>query len=88
MLGFTQPALTMKVSTLLTGTLAASVTAQTAAPYTDSKSGITFNAFQHTSGLFFGVALPENSTSNTDFIATIGGKGTGYSGISLGGTQA
>lgn len=59
--------------------------AQTPAPYTDSKSGITFNTLQHSSGLFFGLALPQNGTGNTDFIATIGGKGTGYSGVSLGG---
>ncbi|KAF2830839.1 CBD9-like protein, partial [Ophiobolus disseminans] len=59
--------------------------AQTPAPYTDVKSGITFNTFQHSSGLFFGLALPENATGNADFIATIGGKGTGYSGVSLGG---
>ncbi|KAH7135418.1 hypothetical protein B0J11DRAFT_502240 [Dendryphion nanum] len=60
--------------------------AQTAAPYTDAKSGITFNAFINpTSGYFFGLALPANGTGNTDFIATIGGKGTGYSGVSLGG---
>ena len=67
----------MKLSTL--------ATAQTPAPYTDAKSGITFNYFAHTSGYFFGIALPQNSTSNTDFIATLGGKGTGWSGVSLGG---
>ena len=35
--------------------------------------------------MFFGIALPANATGNTDFIATIGGKGTGWSGVSLGG---
>lgn len=74
----------MKTSTLLAGALATLSAAQTAAPYTDAKSGITFNTFQHSSGLFFGLALPANDTGNTDFIATIGGKGTGYSGVSLG----
>jgi hypothetical protein len=37
--------------------------------------------------LFFGLALPVNVTGNTDFIATLGGKGTGYTGISLGGVM-
>jgi hypothetical protein len=75
----------MKLSVLLTGALASLAVAQTPAPYTDAKSGITFNTLQHSSGLFFGLALPTNATANTDFIATIGGKGTGWSGISLGG---
>jgi hypothetical protein len=75
----------MRISIYLTGALATLTTAQTPAPYTDTKSGITFNTFQHSSGLFFGLALPENVTGNTDFIATIGGRGTGYSGVSFGG---
>lgn len=74
----------MKASVLLTGALATLTAAQTPAPYTDVKSGITFNTFQHSSGFFFGLALPSNATGNTDFIATIGGKGTGYSGVSFG----
>jgi hypothetical protein len=77
--------ITMKVSTIMAGALTTLATAQTPAPYTDKSSGITFNTFQHSSGMFFGIALPANVTGNTDFIATIGGKGTGYSGISLGG---
>jgi hypothetical protein len=75
---------TMKIFTILTSALASLVVAQTPAPYTDTKSGITFNTLQHGSGLFFGLALPLNSSS-TDFIATIGGQGTGWSGVSLGG---
>jgi hypothetical protein len=75
----------MKLSVMLTGALATLTAAQTVAPYTDVRSGITFNTLQHSSGLFFGLALPVNATGNTDFIATLGGKGTGYSGISLGG---
>jgi hypothetical protein len=75
----------MRISTITAGALAGSAAAQTPAPYTDKSSGITFNTFQHSSGMFFGLALPVNITENTDFIATIGGKGTGYSGVSLGG---
>ncbi|KAF1845059.1 iron reductase domain protein [Cucurbitaria berberidis CBS 394.84] len=75
----------MKLYNLVTGTLASLTAAQTPAPYTDAKSGITFNTFQHSSGLFFGLALPANATGNTDLIATIGGKGSGWSGVSLGG---
>jgi hypothetical protein len=75
----------MKVSLVFTSACMTLAVAQTPAPYTDTKSGITFNTLQHSSGMFFGLALPENATGNTDFIATIGGKGTGYSGVSLGG---
>jgi hypothetical protein len=75
----------MKISTLVTGSLATFTAALTPAPYTDAKSGITFNTIQHSSGMFFGLAMPANATGNTDFIATIGGKGTGFSGVSLGG---
>lgn len=75
----------MKLCSIVTGALASVVVAQTSAPYTDAKSGITFNTLQHSSGMFFGIALPANATGNTDFIATIGGKGTGWSGVSLGG---
>jgi hypothetical protein len=74
----------MKLLTLLASTFASLAVAQTPAPYTDAKSGITFNTLQHSSGLFFGLALPLNGSS-TDFIATIGGQGTGWSGVSLGG---
>jgi hypothetical protein len=75
----------MILSSVLTVAYATFAAAQTPAPYTDTKSSITFNTLQHSSGMFFGIALPENTTGNTDFIATIGGKGTGYSGVSLGG---
>lgn len=74
----------MKLSTFLP--FIGLAAAQAPAPYTDAKSGITFSAYQNPSnGYFFGIALPENTTSNTDFIATIGGRGTGWSGVSLGG---
>ncbi|KAH6881289.1 hypothetical protein BKA58DRAFT_327121 [Alternaria rosae] len=75
----------MKCLGFALGVLATLTAAQTPAPYTDAKSGITFNTLQHSSGMFFGLALPANATGNTDFIATIGGKGTGWSGVSLGG---
>ncbi|KAF2680801.1 hypothetical protein K458DRAFT_434075 [Lentithecium fluviatile CBS 122367] len=45
------------------------VSAQTASPYTDAKSGITFDGYSHASGYTFGIALPENPT--TDFIGQI-----------------
>jgi hypothetical protein len=77
--------LMMKCSAFVLGALATFALAQTPAPYTDVKSGITFNTLQHSSGIFFGLALPANATGSTDFIATIGGKGTGWSGVSLGG---
>jgi hypothetical protein len=80
------PFFNMKLSTLLASGLATLTAAQ--APYTDAKSGITFNTYINPStGYFFGLALPNDNATigNTDFIATIGGKGTGYSGVSLGG---
>ena len=78
----------MKFSNLLLSGLASLTAAQSAGPYTDAKSGISFNYFAAPAGAyFFGIALPANSTGNTDFIATIGGKGTGWSGVSLGGTM-
>ena len=49
--------------------LALRVAAQTSAPFTDDKTGITFMGYEHTSGYRFGIALPENPT--TDFIAQI-----------------
>lgn len=76
----------MKFSIFLPFLGLAAAQTQNAAPYTDSKSGISFHAYINPStGYFFGLALPDNSTGSTDFIATIGGKGTGWSGVSLGG---
>ena len=40
-----------------------------ASPFTDEASGITFNGISHASGYRFGIAVPENPT--TDFIAQI-----------------
>jgi cellobiose dehydrogenase (acceptor) len=65
--------------------LALRVAAQTSSPYTDEKSGIDFQGFQHKSGFKFGIALPENPT--TDFIAQIQApltKGDGWAGFSMG----
>jgi hypothetical protein len=78
----------MRLPTLLTGTLATLTAAQGPAPYTDPKSGLTFNTFiEPSTGYFFGIQVPTNATS-TDFVATIGGKGTaGWSGVSLGGSM-
>ncbi|CAO2658307.1 Nn.00g060300.m01.CDS01 [Neocucurbitaria sp. VM-36] len=59
--------------------------AQTSSPYTDTTTGITFNGYQHTSGYKFGIALPENPT--TDFIAQIQApitNGGGWAGFSMG----
>ncbi|KAF2001954.1 iron reductase domain protein [Amniculicola lignicola CBS 123094] len=76
----------MKLSNFLLPLLPALSVAQTPSLYTDAKSGITFNTFINpANGFFFGLALPANGTGNTDFIATIGAKGTGWSGVSLGG---
>jgi cellobiose dehydrogenase (acceptor) len=58
-------------------------TAQSATPYTDAKTGITFNGYQDASGYTFGIALPE--TPSTDFIAQIQSPITeGWAGFSMG----
>lgn len=59
--------------------------AQTSALYTDANTGIAFNGYQHASGYTFGIALPENPT--TDFIAQIQApitNGGGWAGFSMG----
>jgi hypothetical protein len=82
---FNLTSVNMKLSTFLPAVVGLAA-AQTPAPYTDAKSGITFNTYINPStGYFFGLALDANNTASTDFIATIGGKGTGWSGVSLGG---
>ncbi|KAL6712126.1 hypothetical protein ACN47E_000003 [Coniothyrium glycines] len=75
----------MRIHTIVAGALTPLAAAQTAGPYTDARSGITFNTFQHSSGAFVGLALPASNTGSTDFIATIGGKSTSWTGVSLGG---
>jgi cellobiose dehydrogenase (acceptor) len=49
--------------------LALRVAAQTSSPFKDEKTGITFQGYQAPSGYRFGIALPENPT--TDFIAQV-----------------
>lgn len=57
--------------------------AQSATPYTDAKTGITFNGYQDASGYTLGIALPE--TPGKDFIAQIQSPLTaGWAGFSMG----
>jgi hypothetical protein len=49
--------------------LALRVAAQTSSQFTDENTGITFSGYQHISGYRFGIALPENPT--TDYIAQV-----------------
>lgn len=76
----------MSRSLLLTSVLLAlRAVAQSASPYIDAKTGITFNGYHHTSGYILGIALPENPT--TDFIAQIQAPitdGAGWAGFSMG----
>ena len=81
-----EASLIMKFSSIVAAVGLAGVATAQSAPYTDPKSGITFNAYVNpTNGYFFGISMPANASGGTDFIGTIGGKGTGYSGVSLGG---
>lgn len=63
--------------------------AQTSSPYTDPKTGIDFRGYKDaTTGYTFGIALPENPT--TDFIAQIQApitNGGGWAGFSMGQTM-
>jgi cellobiose dehydrogenase (acceptor) len=68
--------------------LALRVAAQTASPYTDDNSGITFNGYNN-AGFRFGIALPESPT--TDFIAQIVAPVNstgGWGGFSMGSSMA
>jgi cellobiose dehydrogenase (acceptor) len=57
--------------------------AQSATPYTDAKTGITFNGYVGPSGYTFGIALPE--TPSKDFIAQVQAPITeGWAGFSMG----
>jgi cellobiose dehydrogenase (acceptor) len=69
---------------LLPALLAIRATAQTSSPFTDDKSGISFNGYTDaTTGFRFGVALPESPT--TDFIGQIVAPITeGWAGGSMG----
>jgi cellobiose dehydrogenase (acceptor) len=59
------------------------VVAQSATPYTDANTGITFNGYQDATGYTFGIALPENPT--TDFIAQVQAPtAAGWAGFSMG----
>lgn len=77
----------MKFSTIILPlAMALSVSAQgTTGPYSDAKSGITFQTFQDTTGYTFGIALPE--TPGPDFVGILVGKGKGWAGVSLGGSM-
>ncbi|ORX92935.1 hypothetical protein BCR34DRAFT_629431 [Clohesyomyces aquaticus] len=69
---------------LSTALLALRATAQSASPFTDDKTGITFNGYQDASGYRFGLALPE--TPGADFIGQIVGPVNstgGWAGISM-----
>lgn len=68
--------------------MALSVSAQgtgTTGPYTDAKSGITFQTFTDPTGYTFGIALPE--TPGADFVGLLVGKAKGWAGVSLGGSM-
>ena len=72
----------MFFSSLLSCALVLGAVAQTPAPYTEPKSGITVWAYQSPT-YNFGIAVPQTPT--TDFIGVLVGKGSGYVGVSLGG---
>lgn len=74
---------------LLPALFAAGAVAQTSSPYTDEKTGITFNGLKHSSGYTLGFALPENP--DKDFIAQIQAPITnagGWAGFSMGQSMA
>jgi len=72
----------MILSSFLTSLLVLSVRAQSSS-YTDSRTQITFQAFNNPSGYTFGLSLP--TTPQTDFIGILTGGIDGWAGVSLGG---
>ena len=75
----------MKLTTLpLLALASTSLAASHSSVIIEPKTNISFSAFSDsTTGYTFGVALP--TTPGTDFIGYLAGKGTGWSGVSLGG---
>lgn len=68
--------------------LALRAAAQVASPYTDEKSGITFNGYMDSTGYRMGISLPEDPT--TDLIAQIVvpvSNDGGWGGFALGSTM-
>jgi len=63
----------------------AGVLAQSTTPYTDAATGITFQQFASTSGLSFGIALPEEA--GKDFIGQISASTTGWAAITMTGSM-
>ena len=87
-LNYTRTIAMLRSFILFSAILALQAAAQTSSPYTDGTTGITFNGYQHTSGYKFGIALPQNPT--TDFIAQIQApitNGGGWAGFSMGQTM-
>jgi Cytochrome domain of cellobiose dehydrogenase len=73
----------MKLLSLLAFTSSA-LAATKVGIFVEPKTNISFSSYSDTtSGYTFGIALP--TTPGTDFIGYLGGKGTGWSGVSLGG---
>lgn len=71
---------TLPLPALASTTLAASHSSVVIEP----KTNISFSSFSHSAtGYTFGIALP--TTPGTEFIGYLAGKGTGWSGVSLGG---
>src|ERR1700712_2279788 len=75
---------------LLSALFALRAAAQTASPYTDDKTGITFNGYTDSTDYRLGIALPESPT--TDFIAQIvapvNSTGGGLAGFSMGSSMS
>jgi Cytochrome domain of cellobiose dehydrogenase len=75
----------MKLSTLPVLALAStSLAISHSSVIVEPKTNISFSSFSDTAtGYTFGIALP--TTPGTDFIGYLAGKGSGWSGVSLGG---
>lgn len=75
----------MQLTSLLTLGLASTTIATShTSVIVEPKTNISFSSFSDSaSGYTFGIALP--TTPGTDFIGYLAGKGTGWSGVSLGG---
>jgi hypothetical protein len=76
----------MRLAALIAPLLAAAALGQKTSAYTDAKTGIAFQSFaDSTTGYRFGIALPTTPTG--DLIGQLVVKGSGWAGVSLGGTM-
>ncbi|KAF2843181.1 iron reductase domain protein [Patellaria atrata CBS 101060] len=80
----------MRLPTLLLPLVAlfSSSTAQAqVSPYTDTRTGISFQGISGSNGYRLGLVLPPANTTSSDVLVQLVGQGKGWAGVSLGGSM-